>query len=54
MFKLIKTETKIILFFQFQDTVFEREKPAKRQEYLLVCGRETESLLLSKKVLHRI
>ena len=37
-------------FFIFQDTVFEREKPTKRQEYLLVCGREIEALLLSKKV----
>ena len=32
----------------FLDTVFEREKPAKRQEYLLVCGREIEALSSSK------
>ena len=37
-------------FSDRQDTVFERETPAKRQEYLLVCGREIEALLLSKKV----
>ena len=33
----------------FLDTVFEREKPAKRQEYLLVCGREIEALSSSKR-----
>ena len=31
------------------DTVFEREKPAKRQEYILVCGREIEALSSSKR-----
>jgi dynein heavy chain len=33
----------------FLDTVFEREKPAKRQEYLLICGREIEALSASKR-----
>ena len=33
----------------FLDTVFEREKPAKRQEYLLVCSREIEALSSSKR-----
>ena len=33
----------------FLDTVFEKEKPAKRQEYLLVCGREIEALSASRR-----
>lgn len=38
----------------FLDTVFEREKPAKRQEYLLVCGREIEAMSSSKRHRERI
>ena len=33
----------------FLDTVFEKEKPAKRQEYLLICGREIEALSASRR-----
>ena len=43
------TFTPMSLHEFFLDTVFEREKPAKRQEYLLVCGREIEALSSSKK-----
>lgn len=41
--------TKASLNEFFLDTVFEREKPAKRQEYILVCGREIEALSSSKR-----
>ena len=43
------TFTKVSLNEFFLDTVFEREKPAKRQEFLLICGREIEALSSSKK-----
>ncbi len=41
--------TKASLNEFFLDTVFEREKPAKRQEFLLVCSREIESLSASRR-----
>ena len=41
--------TKFALNEYFLDTIFEREKPAKRQEYLLICGREIEALSSSKR-----
>ena len=41
--------TKFSLNEYFLDTIFEREKPAKRQEYLLICGREIEALSSSRR-----
>ena len=38
----------------FLDTVFEKEKPAKRQEYILICTREIEAMTASRRHRDRI